>query len=321
MNTFLIIFFILIAILFGMTIHELGHFIFAKIFKVNVKEFSIGIGPKIFQWQTKSGMKISLRWIPLMAYVLIDSSKVIGLYSEILNEHLSEEEDINEKVANENLSFIKRKYFLFKYKRFYKSLDNYKYLSSKSDKYFLLDKISLWKRIFILFGGVLFNLLSFFVFWMIVYFAYDDKKFNPFEQLGQSFLVMLKNMVFLNDQAGSIFGSIGEIINGSGTGGAGDFTKLPIFEVFKLITSIFTLFGIVLFVYNLLPIPPLDGYKIIVECLETWFKFKVSKKTETIVTFIGFGLLLYIFVTAIVADIRSSFNGNKTPSSLSYLGL
>jgi membrane-associated protease RseP (regulator of RpoE activity) len=31
-----------------LTIHELGHFLFAKFNKVNVKEFSIGFGPKLW---------------------------------------------------------------------------------------------------------------------------------------------------------------------------------------------------------------------------------------------------------------------------------
>lgn len=32
-------------------VHEFGHFIFAKMFKVHVYEFSIGMGPKV--WGTK----------------------------------------------------------------------------------------------------------------------------------------------------------------------------------------------------------------------------------------------------------------------------
>ena len=42
----------LVAILFfGIVImfHELGHFLFAKLFKVKVNEFSIGMGPAIFK--------------------------------------------------------------------------------------------------------------------------------------------------------------------------------------------------------------------------------------------------------------------------------
>ena len=42
-------------------IHELGHFTFARIFKVTVKEFSIGMGPKIFKKTSrKSGTSYAL---------------------------------------------------------------------------------------------------------------------------------------------------------------------------------------------------------------------------------------------------------------------
>ena len=53
------------------TIHEFGHFIFAKLFKMTVNEFSIGFGPKIFQKKWK-GTMYSLRWIPLGGYVALE---------------------------------------------------------------------------------------------------------------------------------------------------------------------------------------------------------------------------------------------------------
>ena len=47
------ILYILIAVLFfGLIIfiHELGHFLFAKLFKVKVNEFALGMGPKLFSF-------------------------------------------------------------------------------------------------------------------------------------------------------------------------------------------------------------------------------------------------------------------------------
>lgn len=49
------------------TIHELGHFIAAKLFKVYVGEFAIGMGPKLFSIQGKE-TKYSLRLLPLGGY-------------------------------------------------------------------------------------------------------------------------------------------------------------------------------------------------------------------------------------------------------------
>ena len=56
------------------TIHEFGHFLFAKLFKMTVNEFSIGFGPKIVQKKFK-GTMYSLRWILLGGYVAIEGEE------------------------------------------------------------------------------------------------------------------------------------------------------------------------------------------------------------------------------------------------------
>lgn len=48
------------------TIHEFGHFIFARICGIAVDEFAIGFGPKIVGWTSKKhGTRFSLRVLPL----------------------------------------------------------------------------------------------------------------------------------------------------------------------------------------------------------------------------------------------------------------
>ncbi len=56
------------------TIHELGHFMIAKLFKVYVFEFSIGFGPKVIPWKGYKPKKMretkfSVRALPLGGYV------------------------------------------------------------------------------------------------------------------------------------------------------------------------------------------------------------------------------------------------------------
>ncbi len=53
---------------FLVLIHEGGHFLVAKLCQVNVKEFSLGFGPKIFSKQGKQ-TKYSVRAIPFGGYV------------------------------------------------------------------------------------------------------------------------------------------------------------------------------------------------------------------------------------------------------------
>lgn len=61
--TFIIIFGILVLI------HELGHFYFAKRAGILVREFAIGMGPKLFAHQGKDGTLYTLRALPLGGYV------------------------------------------------------------------------------------------------------------------------------------------------------------------------------------------------------------------------------------------------------------
>ena len=71
----MIVLYILLALLaFGMLIffHELGHFVFAKIFKVAINEFSIGMGPKLFSKKGKDGVQYSLRLFPIGGYVAME---------------------------------------------------------------------------------------------------------------------------------------------------------------------------------------------------------------------------------------------------------
>ena len=64
----------LVAILFFgllISIHELGHFTFAKLFKVKVNEFALGMGPAIFK-KKKGETLYALRLLPIGGYVSME---------------------------------------------------------------------------------------------------------------------------------------------------------------------------------------------------------------------------------------------------------
>ncbi|WP_270323915.1 RIP metalloprotease RseP [Lactococcus petauri] len=61
--TFIIVFGIIVVV------HEYGHLFFAKRAGILVREFSIGMGPKIFEHQAKDGTFYSIRILPLGGYV------------------------------------------------------------------------------------------------------------------------------------------------------------------------------------------------------------------------------------------------------------
>jgi regulator of sigma E protease len=52
-------------------IHELGHFTVARLFKIDVEEFGLGIPPRMFTLFEYHGTKYSINWLPLGGFVRI----------------------------------------------------------------------------------------------------------------------------------------------------------------------------------------------------------------------------------------------------------
>ena len=74
-----------------MTIHEFGHFIVARMCKVHVQRFSVGMGPVIYKKYDKHGTEFALSAIPLGGYVSMITNKLIEIEPEISNQ-LNEEQ-------------------------------------------------------------------------------------------------------------------------------------------------------------------------------------------------------------------------------------
>lgn len=122
---FIILFIICLSIL--VMVHEAGHFIAAKAFKVYCKEFSIGFGPALLHKKRKNGETyFSIRAIPFGGYV--------SMYGEDAEEAKKEKENNNE------VSLQK---------------DQDEFSNIDPSRSFLAAKK--WKRIIILFAGVFMN--------------------------------------------------------------------------------------------------------------------------------------------------------------------
>ncbi len=89
----ILIYLLAFAVLLGVlvTIHEFGHFIVARMCKVHVQRFSIGLGPVFYRKYDKQGTEFALSAIPLGGYVSMITNKLIELEPEIKNK-LSEEQ-------------------------------------------------------------------------------------------------------------------------------------------------------------------------------------------------------------------------------------
>lgn len=75
MNFILYALITLLVIGFLTFIHEFGHFFFARLFHVPVLEFSIGMGPKLYSWEGKTGTKYSLRAFPIGGFVSMEGEE------------------------------------------------------------------------------------------------------------------------------------------------------------------------------------------------------------------------------------------------------
>ncbi len=117
-------------------------------------------------------------------------------------------------------------------------------------------------------------------------------KFGFFETLGRSFVYSFKI-------AGSIFKIIGELLTGklgiSALGGpvtTVSMTAQVASRSFRSFLEIAGYIGVNLAVFNLLPIPALDGSKVVFTVIEWIRKKPISRKVEAIIHAVGFVLLL-----------------------------
>ncbi len=58
-------------------VHEMGHFLIARLNGIEVVEFAVGFGPKLFGWKTKAGTKVNVRLIMLGAACVFDDLDAI----------------------------------------------------------------------------------------------------------------------------------------------------------------------------------------------------------------------------------------------------
>lgn len=128
----------------------------------------------------------------------------------------------------------------------------------------------------------------------------ESYRFGFFETLGNSFMYSFKI-------AGTIFKVLGELLTGhiglSSMGGPVTTIKLTSQLAVQSAQSFFEIaayIGVNLAVFNLLPIPALDGSKVIFCLIEWIFRKPVPRKIEAVIHSVGFILILAF---AVIVDI------------------
>lgn len=92
MSTIIIFLLVLTLLVF---VHELGHFLAARLFKIRVDEFAIGFPPRIFSFMRK-GTRFAINIVPLGGYV-----KIHGENGE--NENAEKDENGNPKIDHDSI--------------------------------------------------------------------------------------------------------------------------------------------------------------------------------------------------------------------------
>ncbi len=91
MSIFLTVIISILVFGFLIFIHEFGHYITARIFKVTIQEFSIGMGPRLITWVSKkTGIRYSIAALPIGGYVAMPGEN--GEYNEPKEENNSSAE-------------------------------------------------------------------------------------------------------------------------------------------------------------------------------------------------------------------------------------
>ena len=284
---------LLTIIILGLIIflHELGHFMTAKWFKMPVKEFSLGMGPKLIS--KKFGETVySIRVFPLGGFVNISGMEEKEIEKDAII--VETEEEIN-KILEENDDAI-----IYTQEE----IDEINY--DNENGFFTKSPL---QRFIVLIAGVVMNFLSAFIVLFFVVAAMTGLAHD------MGFLLQLKItwklflQIFYETLNGVKLLFTGHVAPKEMTGPVG----LPkvVGQIYKsegisVMKNIFAMLSVNIGIMNLLPIPALDGGRILFVIPE-FFGIKVNKKVENIIHMIGMILLLALMLFVMFIDIMKYF--------------
>ena len=284
---------LLTIILLGLIIflHELGHFMTAKWFKMPVKEFSLGMGPKLIS--KKFGETVySIRVFPLGGFVNISGMEEKEIEKDAII--VETEEEIN-KILEENDDAI-----IYTQEE----IDEINY--DNENGFFTKSPL---QRFIVLIAGVTMNFLSAFIVLFFVVAAMTEIAHDIGFLLQLKITWKLFLQIFYETLNGVKLLFTGHVAPKEMTGPVG----LPkvVGQIYKsegisVMKNIFALLSVNIGIMNLLPIPALDGGRILFVIPE-FFGIKVNKKVENIVHMCGMILLIILMLFIMFNDIMNYF--------------
>ena len=284
---------LLTIILLGLIIflHELGHFMTAKWFKMPVKEFSLGMGPKLIS--KKFGETVySIRVFPLGGFVNISGMEEKEIEKDAII--VETEEEIN-KILEENDDAI-----IYTQEE----IDEINY--DNENGFFTKSPL---QRFIVLIAGVAMNFLSAFIVLFFVVAAMTEITHDIGFLLQLKITWKLFLQIFYETLNGVKLLFTGHVAPKEMTGPVG----LPkvVGQIYKsegisVMKNIFALLSVNIGIMNLLPIPALDGGRILFVIPE-FFGIKVNKKVENTVHMCGMILLIILMLFIMFNDIMNYF--------------
>lgn len=322
---------ILTILLFGIVVvlHELGHFLTAKVNKIKINAFSIGMGPKIFSWG-KDKTKYFLRALPIGGYVSIDDDNfektsihkriaviLAGSLVNIVSGFfiisiivLIQGQFISTKVKS--ATFEQHKIQIGDY---IESVNNH-HIFGANDLIFELSKIddNTPINITVLRNDKIVELDD------VGYLINDGEQthrtlgisldteqltFSKFFQTSFNSSIFVTKLVWIS--ICDLFTGKISINNVSGPIGFTKSVSDAKTHGFLSVMSLFPLLSINIGIFNLLPFPALDGGRFVFLLIELISKKKVKKTIQNYVNAFGILILIFLFVVIAIKDIFSFF--------------
>ena len=336
---------ILAILIFGFLIfiHELGHYLTARIFKVGINEFAIGMGPKVFtRVSKKTGIAYSLRLLPIGGFV-----SMVGE-----DENSEDENALNNKPVWQRMIIVSAGAFmnvLFGVLTVLVIISSTKYLATNTVAVFnenatsceagleVGDKIIKVGRQrvhigndlneAIMFEGI--NPVDVTVIRNGKKVIIEDVSFGEISEggltfgrmdfkvypEGRSFKNIIKHTIFYSKSTVNIIwksliylvtGKVG-IQHMSGpigvTSAIGDAAKMGVLDLLNMVSLLALNLGIM----NMLPFPALDGGRFVFMLYELIFKKPISREVEGYIHFAGLCLLMLLMVFVGFNDISNLF--------------
>ena len=336
---------ILAILIFGFLIfiHELGHYLTARVFKVGINEFAIGMGPKVFtKVSKKTGIAYSLRLLPIGGFV-----SMVGE-----DENSEDENALNNKPVWQRMIIVSAGAFmnvLFGVLTVLVIISSTKYLATNTVAVFnegatsceagleVGDTIIKVGRQRVHIGNDLNEAIMFEGINPVdVTVIRDGKKviiedvsfgeiseggltfgrmdFKVYPE-GRSFKNIIKHTIFYSKSTVNIIwksfiylvtGKVG-IQHMSGpigvTSAIGDAAKMGVLDLLNMVSLLALNLGIM----NMLPFPALDGGRFVFMLYELIFKKPISREVEGYIHFAGLCLLMLLMVFVGFNDISNLF--------------